>query len=110
MVPAAGQRVGRTTTARKSPSRRAPRGGQAPVHRTAVGAVTLPLAMKPKVVDVPGATVPSYSAFPTFTAPLAPVRTPPQMLLIVWPFASVMVVVQPWKAVDPPLLTVTSPW
>ena len=69
-----------------------------------------PVAVKPKIVDPPAASVPLYEAFLTVIEPLEPVLTPFHRLEMACPLAIVIFTVQPLTVDEPPLLTVTSPW
>ena len=55
------------------------------VQLTSVAGAALPVAVKPNEVLPAAATVPLYGALRTVTAPLAPVLTPFQMLLMLCP-------------------------
>jgi hypothetical protein len=100
------------TTGRRSrvvPARAGPT-GYGLVQLTPVAGAALPVAVKPNEVVPPAATLPLYEALRTVTAPLAPVLTPFQMLLMLCPPAMVKCTDQPFRAVEPALATTTSAW
>jgi len=72
------------------------------VQLTPVGAADpLPLATYPNAVDPPAGSEPLYGAFRTLIAPLVPLFTPFQRLVMLCPPASVMRTVQPLTAAAP---------